>query len=63
MQGPEMQGTLICRNPYPREFDRGIIEAMANQFKPAGSVVRVQQDSTQACRTKKGESCTYLISW
>ncbi len=27
---------MVCKNPYPSEFDRGIIDAMANRFKPEG---------------------------
>jgi len=57
------QAAMTCRNPYPCEFDRGLIEAVANQFKCAGSVVRVQHDSTKPCRAKQGDSCTYVISW
>jgi len=54
---------LVCRNPYPCEFDLGLIEAVANQFKPAGAMVRVEHDGSKPCRAKQGESCTYLVSW
>jgi len=60
--GPS-KGVIVSQNPYPCEFDHGLIEAVANQFKPAGSVVRVQHDAGKPCRAKQGESCTYLISW
>ena len=60
--GPS-QVIMTCRNPYPCEFDHGIIEEMASQFKPAGSIVRVQHDSAKPCRSKQGESCTYVVSW
>ena len=55
--------TMTCKNPYPCDFDRGLIEAVANQFKPAGSIVKVQHDSAKPCRAKDGDSCTYLINW
>jgi hypothetical protein len=54
---------MICKNPYPCDFDRGLVEAVANQFKPAGSIVRIQHDSTKPCRAKQGDSCTYVVSW
>lgn len=55
---------LVCANPYPCDFDRGIIEAMATKFKPANtSVVIVKHDDTQPCRKKGDDSCTYLVSW
>ncbi|HEX9059938.1 MAG TPA: hypothetical protein VF941_07145 [Clostridia bacterium] len=57
-------GKMICNNPYPCEFDMGIIEAMAQKFKPADSVMAfVEQDDSQPCRKKGAESCTYLITW
>lgn len=60
--GPS-SGIVVGKNPYPCEFDQGLVEAVANQFKPAGSVVRVEHDLTKPCRKKQGESCTYLVSW
>ena len=60
--GPS-QGVMTCQNPYPCPFDQGLIEAVAAQFKPADSFLRVQHDSSKPCRSKQGESCTYLISW
>jgi len=61
--GPH-SAVMVCNNPYPCDFDRGIIEAMANRFRPdpAGRV-RVVHDDTQPCRKEGGESCTYLLSW
>jgi hypothetical protein len=60
--GPS-KGTMTCRNPYPCEFDHGIIEAVASQFAPAASKLRVQHDPANGCRAKQGEACTYVVSW
>ena len=57
--GPN-QGTMVCRNPYPCEFDRGLILAVARRFQPG---VRVQHDPAKPCRTKQGDSCTYHVAW
>lgn len=54
---------MVCKNPYPCDFDRGIIEAMAKRFKPAGSVVVVKHDDSAPCRKKGQEACTYLVTW
>jgi hypothetical protein len=55
---------MVCDNPYPCDFDRGIIEAMAQKFKPADSIMAfVEHDDTQPCRKKGADSCTYLITW
>jgi len=57
------QGVMVCHNPYPCEFDRGIIEAMATRFRGAGPAPKVVHDSSKPCRSKQGDSCTFLIAW
>lgn len=60
----ERSGKFVCNNPYPCDFDRGIITAVATKFKPAGvAMVNVKHDDSQPCRSKGGDSCTYLVSW
>jgi hypothetical protein len=55
---------MICRNPYPCAFDRGIITAIAKRFKPKDSLsVAVTHDDSAPCRVKGDESCTYLVNW
>jgi hypothetical protein len=55
---------MVCHNPYPCRFDRGIIEAAALKFKPQGiESVSIVQDETGSCRDKGGESCTYIVKW
>ncbi len=60
--GPK-QATLVCDNPYPCDFDRGIIVAMARRFGPKGVTTKVVHDDTKPCRRKGDESCTYHVSW
>ena len=60
----ENKAQMVCDNPYPCDFDQGIIEAMARRFKPSGSLfVSVQHDDRVRCRKKGGDRCTYLIEW
>ena len=54
---------MECRNPYPCDFDQGLIDAMVRRFAPAGSVPKVTHDASKPCRNKQGDSCTFLISW
>ncbi len=55
---------MVCRNPYPCAFDRGVIEGFAKRFKPAGCYdVVVRHDDLEPCRRKGQESCTYVVSW
>jgi len=56
---------LVCTNPYPCDFDRGIIAAFCQRFRPDGSQTnaRVVHDDAAPCRKKGAESCTYLVTW
>lgn len=60
----ENKAEIICDNPYPCDFDRGIIAAMARRFKPSDSVqVAVNHDDSKGCRNKGDNSCCYIITW
>ncbi len=55
---------MVCNNPYPSDFDRGIIDSMAQKFKPAGTaIVIVKLDDSQPTRKKGADSCTYTVKW
>jgi hypothetical protein len=55
-------GKMVCNNPYPCDFDLGIIKATARRFSPKGITAVVGHDDAGPCRKKGGESCTYRIS-
>jgi hypothetical protein len=48
-----------CENPYPCDFDRGIITAMAQRFAPCAWVDHRDGD----CRKLGGRSCAYVVTW
>lgn len=50
----------VCENPYPCDFDKGIVTTMAQKFQPAA---KVQHDDSKPCRKKGQRSCAYIISW
>jgi len=54
---------LVCSNPYPCDFDRGLILSMAKKFKQKNETPLVNHDDSQPCRKKGAESCTYTIKW
>ncbi len=55
---------MVCANPYPCAFDRGVIEGFAQRFKPPQCLdVVVRHDDSQPCRRHGGDSCTYIIAW
>ncbi len=54
---------MVCNNPYPCNFDKGIIDSMAQKFKPSDAIIITKHDDSGPCRKKGGDSCTYLVSW
>lgn len=60
-QPPDGPMSFTCINPYPCEFDRGIIEGIARQFTPAGLHITVKHADEAPCRDKGADSCTYHI--
>jgi hypothetical protein len=58
------EAVMVCNNPYPSEFDRGIISTMLRRFKPKDSIkYDVLVDLSAESRVKGDESCTYLVQW
>lgn len=62
----ERSGVMVCDNPYPDDFDYGIIYRTVQKFRSTDSgstktVVKV--DETKPTRKTGGDSCTYLIKW
>jgi len=56
-------GKVVCRNPYPSDFDRGIIQGVAHRFMSESSRLAVHLDYTAPTRKAGGDSCTYLVNW
>jgi hypothetical protein len=52
--------TVESTTPYPCDFDRGIIIAMAQRFQPMATITH---DTVKACRKRGGHSCAYHIAW
>ena len=50
----------VCENPYPCDFDRGLLTEVATRFD---AQARVTHDDGAACRSKGANSCTYVVSW
>ena len=58
------KAVMVCNNPYPSEFDRGIISTMVRKFVPQKSFIYdVQLDTSKETRLKGADSCTYIITW
>ena len=52
---------LTCNNPYPCEFDRGIIEGIARKFIYKERYLVAKHDNSAPCRDKGDDLCTYNI--
>jgi hypothetical protein len=50
----------VCENPYPCDFDRGVIMTLAQRFEKAS---RVTHDDSAPCRKTGANSCKYIIAW
>ena len=51
---------IVCENPYPCNFDHGIILAVARKFKPE---VQIVHENVDTCRMKGFESCSFKVTW
>jgi len=55
---------LRCDNPYPCEFDQGLLEAFHTRLPPKSSAFRLRiEHGPDGCRTEGAEACTYLLKW
>lgn len=55
---------MECKNPYPSDFDRGIVMTMLRKFLPIDSIKHnVLLDESLPTRLKGAETCTYIVTW
>lgn len=60
----EREGKVVCNNPYPSDFDYGLIYRIVQKFRPdEGRVMRVIRDEEMQNRTEGGEECVYYLKW
>lgn len=53
---------ITCHNPYPSDFDYGIIYATAHKFLPEGMTFTVIR-ADSPCRLKGDDMCIYDVTW
>jgi len=56
----EKKGRMLCLNPYPCEFDKGLIEGTIRKF---GGKLPIIKHESRSCRSRGADSCTYIIEW
>ncbi len=58
------EALLVCRNPYPSDFDYGLIYRLVQKFLPHDSKGAVViRDEGSPTRKKGADSCTYIVRW
>lgn len=57
--GSNNEALVICENPYPCDFDRGIITAIAQKFKPKALIIHESKE----CRKFGSDKCIYRVTW
>jgi len=53
---------VICDNPYPSDFDYGIIYQTTRMFLPRGASFTVQR-ADSPCRKNDDACCVYDVTW
>jgi len=56
----EKKIVMECNNPYPCDFDFGLITAFAQKHE---NLAKIRHDDTKPCRKDGADSCTYIIEW
>ena len=60
----ERSGTIVCKTPYPCDFDRSFLQAIAQRFRPDRSCdVIVRHAESASCRERGDESYDYVVRW
>lgn len=55
----DREGYVEASNPYPCDFDMGIVEGMARRFAPTAAVRHEEGE----CRKTGGSLCRYYVKW
>ncbi len=54
---------MVCENPYPCDFDYGLLYGVAKLYLPKETHVIVEHDPDGPCRKDGDDACIYHISW
>lgn len=61
----ERKASVHCDNPYPSEFDRGLITGLARKFPPKNisGPMDAHLDRGKPTRKEGANSCTFVMTW
>ncbi len=55
-------GRLICHNPYPADFDFGVVYSLLKHY-PTGNEMRIVWDEKVPNRKQDADTCEFIIEW
>lgn len=58
----DQKGRLICHNPYPADFDFGVVYSLLKHY-PTNNEMRVVWDKKVPNRKQGADSCELIIEW
>ncbi|WP_239576521.1 hypothetical protein [Archangium primigenium] len=57
-------GRLRSDNPYPCEFDQGLLDGFHARLPPRSSAFQLRiVHAPEGCRSRGAEACTYVLTW
>jgi hypothetical protein len=59
----ERTGQMHTMNPYPCDFDRGLLDALTRRFEPANPYLDLIHHDSAPCKKTGADSCTYTVFW
>lgn len=54
---------VVSDTPYPCDMEMGLVEALADQFRPTDALGMRLEHAPGGCRKRGDKACTYQLSW
>jgi hypothetical protein len=59
----ENEVKIVCCNPYPHSFNKGIILSLVEKFKPKGTIVKIELKEVDDSGDDLQDSDAFIIKW
>ena len=54
---------VVSDTPYPCDLEMGIVESLADRFRPSDALGMRLEHTPEACRKRGDARCTYQLTW